>query len=133
MPNDGGHLMLSPEEKDALLAQEPKAKKWIKPILGSVEFINRQDRFCLWLVGISPQELRSMPAVLERVEAVRVGRLDSTRPATQSLAKTPALFGEIRQPASRYLAIPKTSSESRAYIPMGFLKPTTIANTELPT
>jgi hypothetical protein len=131
MPNDGGNLMLSPEEKDALLKQEPKAAKWIRPILGSVEFINSKDRFCLWLVGISPQELRAMPAVLERVEAVRVGRLGSTRPTTQGLAATPTLFGEMRQPAGRYLAIPKTSSESRAYIPMAFLKPTIIANTEL--
>jgi hypothetical protein len=131
MPNDGGHLMLSPEGKDTLLAREPKAARWIKPILGSVEFINREDRYCLWLVGISPQELRTMPAVLERVEAVRSERLDSTRETTQGLASTPALFGEIRQPTSQYLAIPKTSSESRAYIPMAFLQPTIIANTEL--
>ena len=131
MPNDGGHLMLSPDEMDTLLAHEPKAAKWIKPILGSVEFINREDRYCLWLVGISPQELRTMPAVLGRVEAVRSERLDSTRETTQGLASTPALFGEIRQPTSQYLAIPKTSSESRAYIPMAFLQPTIIANTEL--
>jgi hypothetical protein len=131
MPNDGGHLMLSPEEKDALIADEPKAAKWIKPILGSVEFINGQDRYCLWLAGISPQELSAMPTVLKRVEAVRKGRLNSTRPTTRNLAATPALFGEIRQPTSRYLAIPKTSSESRAYIPIAFLQPTTIANTEL--
>jgi N-6 DNA Methylase len=131
MPNDGGHLILSPNGKDTLLAREPKAARWIKPILGSVEFINREDRYCLWLVGISPQELRTMPAVLERVEAVRSERLDSTRETTQGLASTPALFGEIRQPTSQYLAIPKTSSESRAYIPMAFLQPTIIANTEL--
>jgi hypothetical protein len=131
MPNDGGHLMLSPDERDTLLAHEPKAAKWIKPILGSVEFINREDRYCLWLVGISPQELRAMPAVLKRVADVRAERLDSTRVTTKGLAATPALFGEIRQPTSRYLAIPKTSSESRAYIPMAFLQPTIIANTEL--
>lgn len=131
MPNDGGYLMLSPEDKAALLAQEPKAEKWIKPILGSVEFINRKDRYCLWLVGISPQELRAMPAVLKRVEAVRGERLKSTRPTTQGLAETPALFGEMRQPSIRYLAIPKTSSETRVYVPMAFLEPTVIANTEL--
>lgn len=131
MPNDGGNLMLSPEERDLLVENEPKAAKWIKPILGSVEFINGQDRYCLWLVGISPQELRAMPAVLKRVDAVRTGRLNSTRPTTRNLAATPSLFGEIRQPNSRYLAVPKTSSESRAYIPMAFLNPSTIANTEL--
>jgi hypothetical protein len=131
MPNDGGHLMLSPDERDTLLAHEPKAAKWIKPILGSVEFINREDRYCLWLVGISPQELRAMPAVLKLVDDVRAERLDSARATTKGLAATPALFGEIRQPTSQYLAIPKTSSESRAYIPMAFLQPTIIANTEL--
>ena len=131
MPNDGGNLMLSPEEKHALIAREPKAAKSIRPILGSVEFINRIDRYCLWLVGISPQELRNLPAVLQRVEAVRRARLDSTRATTKGLATTPGLFGEIRQPTISYLAIPKTSSETRTYIPMAFLPPTIIANTEL--
>jgi hypothetical protein len=131
MPNDGGHLMLSLEEKNDLIAAEPKSAKWIKPILGSVEFINSKDRYCLWLVGISPQELKAMPAVLARVDAVRASRLDSTRPTTRNLATVPTLFGEIRQPKNRYLAIPKTSSESRVYIPMAFLKPSIIANTEL--
>jgi hypothetical protein len=123
--------MLSADEKQTLLTREPKAEKWIKPILGSVEFINRLERYCLWLVGISPQDLRAMPAVLERVEAVRQERLESPRATTQSLAATPALFGEMRQPSSQYLAIPKTSSENRAYIPIDFLQPDTIANTEL--
>lgn len=131
MPNDGGYLMLSPEEKSDLLAHEPKATNWIKPLLGSVEFINRKDRYCLWLVGISPEELRTMPAVLEQAEAIRHVRLARKRPNTQALAATPTLFGELRQPTNPYLAIPKTSSESRAYISMAFLQPTIIANTEL--
>lgn len=131
MPNDAGHLVLSPEEKAELLAREPKAAAWIKQVLGSVEFINGLERWCLWLVGISPDELRSMPAVLERVEAVRRRRLASTRPTTRELAKTPMFFGEIRHPTSRYLAIPKTSSELRNYIPMAFLESDIIANTEL--
>ena len=79
MPNDGGNLLLSPEEKDALMAVEPQAEKWIKPILGSVEFINRQDRYCIWLADVSPRELRAMPAVRKRVEAVRDERLKSSR------------------------------------------------------
>jgi N-6 DNA Methylase len=115
MPNDGGHLLLSPYDKADLLAKESKAAPWIRPLLGSEEFINGKERFCLWLVGISPDELRAMPAVLERVEAVRDSRLASSRPTTRELAATPTIFGEIRQPTSRYLAIPKTSSELRTY------------------
>jgi hypothetical protein len=131
MPNDGGHLMLSPEERADLIALAPKAADWIKSLLGSVEFINGKDRYCLWLAGISPGELRAMPAVLKRVEATRDTRLASPRPATQALAATPTLFGEIRQPTSQYLAIPKTSSENRDYIPIAFLQQNIIANTEL--
>lgn len=131
MPNDGGHLMLSPEEKADLLSREPKAEKWIKKVLGSVEFINGQKRFCLWLVGISPEELRSMPAIMERVEAVRHSRLTSPRPTTRELAATPTLFGEIRHPsASHYLLIPSVSSEKRAYIPIG-LMPSEVISTNL--
>ncbi len=113
MPNDGGHLLLETDERDSLLAREPAASKFVRPFLGSVEFINGKERWCLWLVNVTPAELRAMPAVKERVDGVRKHRLASDRPTTNRLAAMPTLFAEIRQPISRYLAIPKTSSEQR--------------------
>ncbi|MCE5233208.1 MAG: DNA methyltransferase [Mizugakiibacter sp.] len=131
MPNDGGNLLLSDDEKAALIAQEPGAERWVKPFLGSEEFINGIGRWCLWLVDIAPNELRNLPNVAARVAAVRQIRVESTRATTNALAATPALFGEIRQPAARYIAVPKTSSENRAFIPMGFLDQDVVASTEL--
>lgn len=131
MPNDGGYLILSPEEKADLLAKEPKAAPWIRRLLGSEEFINNKERWCLWLIDISPAELRAMPAVLERVEAVKQSRLTSSRPTTRELATTPAIFGEIRHPTEgHYLLIPSVSSEKRAYIPIGFV-PSKVVSTNL--
>ncbi|PUE25536.1 DNA methyltransferase [Limnohabitans sp. Jir72] len=119
---DGGNLLLSDEEKAELISIEPKAAKWIRPFLMGDEFINNIGRWCLWLVNIPPAELRAMPHVLKRVEGVRAMREASTKAATVSLASTPTLFGEIRQPKSkRYLAIPKVSSERRQFIPIGYL------------
>ena len=121
-PTDGGHLLLSDEEKEHLIALEPKAANWIRPFLMGDEFINNISRWCLWLVNVPPAELRSMPHVLKRVEGVRAMREASTKAATVALASTPTLFGEIRQPkSSRYLAIPKVSSERRQFIPIGYL------------
>jgi hypothetical protein len=128
MPNDGGHLLLSQEEHDALIAIEPAAKKWIRPFTGADEFINRVPRWCLWLVGIAPQELRALPEVSKRVAAVKKHRLESKRETTGELAATPTLFGEIRQPQRAYLLIPSVSSERRAYVPVGFMRPDTIAS-----
>lgn len=131
MPNDDGNLLLSDAERAALVAQEPEAGRWIKPFLGSEEFINGLRRWCLWLVAITPSELRQMPLVRARIAAVKAARQSSTREETNALAATPSLFGEIRQPSVRYVAIPKTSSENRRFIPMGFLDEETIASTEL--
>jgi hypothetical protein len=131
MPNDGGNLIVSEDERVALLETEPLAEKWIRPLLGPVEFINGAACWCLWLAEANPSEWRRCPAVVARVNAVQNVRKASTRKATQELAKVPALFGEIRQPNSRYLAIPKTSSERRHYIPMAFLEPNVIANADL--
>jgi hypothetical protein len=128
MPNDGGHLLLSQSEKDTLLVDEPNAAKFIRPLLGAEEFINSVPRYCLWLVGASPAELRTMPRIMERVEAVRQLREKSTREATRKLAAFPTLFGENRQPDGRYIAIPSVSSERRRYVPIGFLDVSTISN-----
>ena len=124
-------LLLHVEDRKALLAKEPGAAKWLRRIYGSEEFINGIDRWCLWMVGITPGELRAMPEVMRRVEVVRKNRQASTRATTNELAATPYLFGENRQPSTRYLGIPKTSSERRRYIPMGFLEPEIITTTEI--
>jgi hypothetical protein len=121
MPNDGGHLLLNDAEKDELLKVEPGAEKFIRPLLGSEEFINGISRWCIWLRDAQPAELKGMPHVLSRMERVRANRLASKRAATQRLAATPSLFGEIRHPKGEYLLIPKTSSERRLYIPIGIM------------
>ncbi len=133
MPNDGGHLLLSDEEKRELIEKEPAASRFLRPFIGSEELIHGIPRWCLWLVKASPQELRAMPEVMKRVEAVRQRRLKSTREATRKLAKVPTLFGEIRQPTRSYLAIPEVSSERRPYIPIAFLSGEIIASNKLYT
>ncbi len=128
MPNDGGNLLLSDDEKRELLRAEPAAKKWIRPFMGADEFINRVPRWCLWLVDCPAAELKAMPLVAERVAGVKKLRADSSRETTRTLAATPTLFGEIRQPNTAYLLIPAHSSERRHFIPIGFLETTKIAN-----
>lgn len=118
-PTDGGFLFLSPEERDELLKREPGTEKFIRQIYGATEYINNKARYCLWLVGASPSELRKSPFIMERVEQVRQFRLNSTKAATQRSADTPTLFQEIRHPDSEYIIIPCHSSETRRYIPFG--------------
>ncbi|MEP8833276.1 DNA methyltransferase [Enterobacter hormaechei] len=120
-PTDGGHLLLNRAERDALLQQEPQAARWIKKILGTDEFLYSQDRWCLWLVGITDEELQLMPNVYSRVQKVAEMRRKSPKLSTQKKANTPHLFDEIRQPTSGdYILIPRVSSERRTYIPLGF-------------
>lgn len=131
MPNDGGHLILSPAERIALIKACPSTESYIRRYMGSEEFINNIERWCLWLVDVTPNELRKMPELLNRIEGVRNTRMQSSRITTKQLANTPSLFGEIRQPVRRYLAIPKTSSENRKFIPIAMLEESIIASTEL--
>ncbi|HEU0189374.1 MAG TPA: DNA methyltransferase [Gallionella sp.] len=127
-PTDGGNLLLSDAEKQALLHTEPQAKKWIRPFLGAEEFINAIPRWCLWLQGVTPAELRAMPQVLHRVEAVKAMRLASKDAQTIKDAATPTLFQKIRQPTKPYLLIPSVSSENRRYIPIGYFQPEVIVS-----
>lgn len=96
--------------------------------MGSDDFIDGHGRWCLWLLNISPKELRSMPLVMERVEAVRQFRLSSVKAATREYAEQPTRFMEIKQPDSDFLMIPAISSENRRYIPIGFLDKNVIAS-----
>jgi MmeI, DNA-methyltransferase domain/MmeI, target recognition domain/MmeI, N-terminal domain/MmeI, helicase spacer domain len=123
-----GNLILDAEARAKLLKESPALKPYIRPFMGSEEFLNGTERWCLWLVDAPPGVIRSSPSVLARVEAVREAREESNRAETKNLAKTPALFGEIRQPKTPYLLVPKVSSETRPYLPVGFVEPNVIAN-----
>lgn len=125
---DNGHLFLSPAEAEDLGTRYPFAAKWVRPLLNGDDFINGQAKPCLWLEGASPTELRQCPPVMARVEQVRQFRNGSARAATQKLAGSPTLFGEVRQPRHTYLFVPKTSSERRAYVPIGFVEPNVLIN-----
>ena len=127
MPNDGGFLVMSNDEKNTLINSEPESIKYIKRFTMGDEFINNIARWCLWLKDIDITELRKLPKVYERISKVKQARLDSKRKATQILSATPTLFAEIRQPSTRYIALPRVSSERRFYIPIGFLEADVIA------
>ena len=120
-PVDGGHLLLTTDEKDALLAAEPGAEKWVKKLLGAQEFIQAKERWCLWLADATGGDIECMPLVKQRVAAVREMRSMSKKAATKKIADSPSLFGEIRHPKSgTYVLVPSVSSERRPYVPMGF-------------
>lgn len=124
-PADGGNLIIEANDYDAFLEAEPDAAKYIKKLVGSEEFINNKKRYCLWLVGVTPSELRKMPKVMERVAACRENRLNAPDPGRRKLADSPTLFREIKNP-STYIIVPATSSERRPYVPMGFLTDDTV-------
>jgi hypothetical protein len=119
---------LDENEKETLIKNEPLSKQWIHPYIGAYEFINNKSRWCLWLVEANPHELRQCPTVMKRIEYVKQFRLASVAEGTRKFAQTPSLFCQIAQPNSDYIAVPKTSSEKRKYIPIGFLDKDVIAS-----
>ena len=130
-PTDGGHLLMSAEERDELLTQEPGAAPFVRPFISGGDFINGEQRYCLWLKGVDPAQLRQLPQVMARVEQVRQFRLDSKAATTRDFASFPTLFRQIAQPESDYLAVPEVSSERRPYIPIAFVSREVICSNKI--
>ena len=132
IPADGGNLILEPDERKELISSEPLSQQWIRPYVGALGFLYNETRYCLWLKDCAPHKLRAMPHVVARVRAVQEMRERSNKEATRKKAATPTLFTEDRQPQNgNYLAIPRTSSENRRYIPLGYLDSHVIAANDL--
>ena len=129
MPRDGGGFILTEDEKNELITLEPMSKQWIRLYLGAEEFLKKKKRYCLWLLGANPAEIAKCPTVKARIQSVRDFRLASKAAGTRKFAETPSLFCQIAQPQTgSYIAVPKTSSERRRYIPLGFLDASVIAS-----
>ena len=128
MPRDGGNFIISEDEKDKIVHKEPKIAPYIKPYLGASEFLHNKKRYCLWLRGANPAIIAKSSFIKDRVEKVREFRAGSKAAGTRKFAETPTIFAQIAQPDSDYIAVPKTSSQRRKYIPMGFLNKDIIAS-----
>lgn len=117
MAADGGNLILTPSQARGLVEQYPAAGEWVKPFIGAREFLQGGSRFCLWLDGVEPSELRAVPPVYARVAATRAVRAASARP---KLAEVAQEFAQITQrPNQPFLLVPRHSSENRDYVPLG--------------
>lgn len=130
-PIDDGNLLLTIEEKEEYLLKEPQGEKFLRPFMMGKDFIDRKPRWCFWLVGANPSELKECHILRQRIEAVREFRLKSSKAATVQSAATPTLFGEMRPCESDYIAIPKVTSENRRYVPIDYLKADIIAGDKL--
>lgn len=116
-------------KKKELIKKEPLSAKWMHPYIGAEEFINNKSRWCLWLVGANPHELKQCPTVMKRIELVKDFRLKSKAESTRKFASTPMIFAQITQPSNaNYIIVPRVSSEKRRYIPIGFMSKDTIAS-----
>ena len=128
-PTDDGFLSnISPAVAEEIKSTDPIAAKYLRRIVGARELIHNEERYCLWLVGANPADIRNSRILAERVAAVREMRLASSKAATRKDADRPAEFQELRQPQSEYIAVPKVSSEDREYVPMARFDPSVIVN-----
>lgn len=121
-PRDGGFLIVGKEEHDEMLETSPGVARWLRPYIGAEEFINGKQRWCLWLKGASPSDIKNNPLIYDRASKVREFRLSSKAKTTNGYARVPHLFAQITQPDDvDFLLIPRVSSERREYIPIGFM------------
>ena len=116
-----GNLFVTPEERNELIVNYPDVLPFVRKFLGATEFINGQERYCLWLKEANPSVVRKCPIIQKRIVEVRNERLKSAKASTRKWAESPTLFTEDRQPDADYILVPRHSSEKRVYLPMGFI------------
>lgn len=126
-PADGGNLIIEDRDLDEFIRKDPKAKKYIHPLLGASEYIKGNKRWCLWLVGADPEELKKCPMIMERIKKCKEARENSVADGIRKFAATPTLFAQRTQPVNKdFIIVPRVSSQARRYVPMGFIKAGTI-------
>ena len=126
-PADGGNLIIENEDYESFIKKDSHAIPYIKPLLGAAEYLHGKKRWCLWLEGVSPAELKKSPLIMERIRKCKESRENSKAAGIRKFADTPALFAQRTQPVGKpFIIIPRVSSEKRRYIPMGFMDGNTI-------
>ncbi|MDR1567072.1 MAG: N-6 DNA methylase [Streptococcaceae bacterium] len=127
-PIDGGHFLFTENEMREFICKEPLSEKFFRKWMGADEFINGHFRYYLFLRNCLPNELRRMPECLKRISAVRLFRSNSKRNGTRAIADVPLRFLVENLPESEYFVIPEISSETRQYVPIGFMSSDVLAS-----
>ena len=118
MPNDGGHLVLTPKDADNLRDAYPCAANFIKLFIGSKELINSTSKYCIWIEDTELAEAMSCLPIRERIEKVRQARLRGGKQARDN-ANTPHRFVFAPHRHGAAIVVPRVSSEGREYLPVG--------------
>lgn len=122
-PTDGGHLILSVNERAALVDAAPSAAAYVKTYTGAADYINGENRYCIWVEAEEADRARLIPELARRFEAVAEMRLASKDASTRGHAEVPFRFQAPRYKPTESIIVPSISSERREYIPMGYLGP----------
>ncbi len=129
MPNDGGNLLLNVDQAHSAVREHDVPTTFIRPFLGSQEFIRGIERRCVWVTDDQYESANENAWLRARFKGVREQRLASDRKTTKDLARFPYRFGEVRQRGDeRSIIMPSVSSESREYLPVGYLPPGAIVS-----
>lgn len=128
MPKDGGHLILDSRQRNELLAESAVADKFVKRYVGSAEFINDVERYCLWITDRDLTEAKQSNSIARRLEAVARWRRESTAKTTSDYAVHPNRFKQMAYKATASIIVPRVSSERRDFVPIGFLGPDTVVS-----
>lgn len=118
---DDGELSNISDEKKKSLIDSGVLPSLFKHILGSREFINRNEhRWGLWLLDSQPSSWRKSTSIVEILQKVSDFRKKSRKAATRKLAEVPFQPEFNSYSNSDFLLVPSVSSQKRKYIPIGY-------------
>jgi hypothetical protein len=126
MARDGGNLIMTYDEAVNLLRKNPLAARLVRGLLGSQELIHFRDRRCLWIEDDSLELAKSVPEINQRIENVKAFRAESSAKTTKGYASIPHKFAQRAHKEMLSVAVAKTSSETREYLPADMCDETTI-------
>ena len=119
-PYDGGHLIISSDEKRSLNDRFPETSKIIRPLVGSQDYLNGRIRFCLWMSKEDVSEFTENLEIAARIERVKKFR-EGGGEVARGLSARPYSFRYTHEAKQSVIVVPRVSSERRQYIPFGFL------------
>lgn len=123
MPKDGGHLLLDPQEREKFRTESPSSEKFIKRYVGSAEFINDIERYCLWITDRELDEAKMIVPIAKQLDAVARWRSESDAATTAEYAAFPNRFKQVAYKPTESIIVPRVSSERRDYVPIGYMGP----------
>lgn len=126
MARDGGNLIMTSQDKDSLVTENPASESFLRPLIGTTEIKQGTRRWAVWINDKDIHKALEIGPIKRRVDATAEFRLSSKAKTTRGYAAVAHRFAQRCHVDTPSIVLPKNTVEGLPFLTPDYVEARTI-------